>query len=247
MKRDRVKFRESHKASLRLFSVVMLSWKRPTNVYEIVAHLRLNPLVDDILVWNNNPKEKLPALRGISGVQVLHSTDLGLHTRWAASLLTKNDVILMQDDDLLLDDVGISQLHYAYSAEPNCIHTCHGRIITENETYVAKDTKEKEVDIALTRLTMFHRKHVLSFFAAKDLIPSELWEITKQNGEDILFSFAVSQGDRQKIRNHFASLKPHLKKLPEPFAIRARADHEKIRTSIVRECRRLFTKCYLPS
>jgi hypothetical protein len=66
-------------------TAVLLRWKRPKELKEIISHLKQFPhLIDEIIVWDNRKQ------------------NLCGYGRYLASLEAKNNVIYTQDDDTLI-------------------------------------------------------------------------------------------------------------------------------------------------
>ena len=74
-------------------TAVMLNWKRPENVARIVAGWRESGLVDEAIVWNNNPDAPL-TLDGWARV-INTSHNHGLYARFVAACLARNDCVLI--------------------------------------------------------------------------------------------------------------------------------------------------------
>ena len=85
-------------------SVCLLSWKRPRNLQPIVRSLHGYEFVDEILVWNNNPRVSLK-LAG-NKVRVLDSDrNMGCYGRFLCAKQAKNDTVYVQDDDVIVRNV----------------------------------------------------------------------------------------------------------------------------------------------
>lgn len=86
-------------------SACLLSWKRPDNVRQIVAGLRKEPLIDDIVVWNNNPDMRLD-LDEFDDVTVIDAERNEVtYGRFLAARHARHDVIYTQDDDCLVHNI----------------------------------------------------------------------------------------------------------------------------------------------
>lgn len=68
------------------FSVGLLSWKRVSNIREIVdEYIFHDDLIDEIIIWNNNPGEHIEFGDGYDIVKVINcknNEDFGLITRF---------------------------------------------------------------------------------------------------------------------------------------------------------------------
>jgi hypothetical protein len=226
---DRMLFR-------RVISVVMLSWKRPDNVARIVTALRRSPLVDDILVWNNNPDEPLAALAPDADLAVVRSSrDLGMNTRWAGAALARHEAVLMQDDDVVLSEAALRALHDAWWHDPDVLHGLWGRNPNRDGEYDYEDA-EGDAEIALTRALLFHRRHAAAALELRDRLAPEIARLAERDGEDVVFSYGVftRTGRRQRIH---AGLRSQVRPLPQPHAIGDTPGHRELRTRVMRACR----------
>ena len=90
------------------FSVGLLSWKRVSNIRQIVdEYIFHDDLIDEIIIWNNNPEEHIEFGEGYDIVKVINCQnpdDFGLITRFCMGSLSKNPMILLQDDDFILPE-----------------------------------------------------------------------------------------------------------------------------------------------
>jgi GT2 family glycosyltransferase len=94
----------------------LLSWKRPLNLQVIVDHLHSLPMVDEILVWNNNPEVGL-RLTG-PRVRVIQSGEnVGCQARFLCAQQARNQVIYSQDDDVLV--MNVPQMYRAFLLDPS--------------------------------------------------------------------------------------------------------------------------------
>ena len=95
----------------RKISACLVSWKRPENVRRIVDQLLDEPLIDDIVIWNNNPN--LPLSFTDPRVSVIQSDrNRVTYGRYLAARQAKHDVIYTQDDDCLVHN--LAELHETF-------------------------------------------------------------------------------------------------------------------------------------
>lgn len=171
-----------------MISVVLLSWQRIPAVRRICAQLAGYGLVDEVIVWNNNPAEHL-ALPGPKMRVINSSRDLGLFTRFAAASLARNPCILFHDDDLDAPEAVLNQLYVEWARRPGVCHTLFGRNSSAAGQYTT-DLAFGPVEIALTRYTMVDRKicaHALAHTPRFTDLPG----VPVGNGEDIILSYAA--------------------------------------------------------
>ena len=101
------------------FSVGLLSWRRVSNIRYIVAeYLLYDDLIDEIIIWNNNPNEHLEFDEPIVKViNVKSNEDFGLITRFNMGSLSKNEMILLHDDDLCFPEESLIKLRDEWEKE----------------------------------------------------------------------------------------------------------------------------------
>ncbi len=221
-----------------MISVVMLSWKRPYNVYKIVRQLKKNKCIDDIIIWNNNPKEKLSCLNSIKDVTVVRANrDCGMNARFYACLMAKNETIYQQDDDLIVSNTGIGKLYREFKKDPYVIHGIWGRNPSDQYLYVSTNIYSK-AEIILGRAAMFHKGFIIEAFRKMSMIHNKIVHLLSKVGGDVFFSYAVMSIAKRKNRVH--KFCKYVTELPAPHAIWERPHHWINRTIIMRECRRAF-------
>ena len=167
-------------------SVVLLSWRRPENLQQIVGALRKNPLVKEVIIWNNNPEITLKSDEAI----IINSAHNFLClARYCLVPLTKHPLIWFQDDDLLISAEQLDAIVSAYSMAPDRIYGCRGRNLIQGR--YAPVIVYGECDIILGQSMLFHKKlfyEVAATFYALDSI---------ERADDIAFSLLCR-------RKHFA-------------------------------------------
>jgi len=192
-------------------TVVLLNWNRVENLTRRIIPLYMAmDLVAEILVVNNNPADKGKICSG-DKVQVIEATrDLGLDSRFAAALMARTEAVLIQDDDLALPRHTLAALYQAWLADGERLHGCFGRRPTEENRYAyLADQVNAFVPIVLTRVLLTGRALVALFFSAREhrAIKSARAEHARfgtnpENGEDIVFSYAVARRYGKKHRIH---------------------------------------------
>lgn len=92
----------------------LLSWKRPEGIIATLPEIRKQSIVDDIILWNNNPEV-------IFDDKFIKDNDVNLinsdknylgYGRYLASKYAKHDLIYTQDDDwfpLSIEDLALSR------------------------------------------------------------------------------------------------------------------------------------------
>lgn len=99
-------------------SAVLLNWKRPRHIPEIVRNLLAVPQVTEVIVWCNEC-QPTPEIRD-SGARTLWSeTNEVTLGRFLAAREATQDVVYTQDDDLLVHNV--PALLEAYAGRPQIV------------------------------------------------------------------------------------------------------------------------------
>ncbi|MHC4430364.1 MAG: hypothetical protein ACYS14_08165 [Planctomycetota bacterium] len=167
-------------------SAVLLSWRRPENLPQIVRELRKNPLIKEVLIWNNNPQI---ALESDEAIIINSAQNFLCVARYCLVPLTKHPLIWFQDDDLLISAEQLDAIVSAYSMGTSRIYGCRGRNLIQGRYDPA--IVYGECDIILGQSMLFHKKlfyEVAPTFHAMDSI---------ERGDDIAFSLLCR-------RKHFA-------------------------------------------
>lgn len=217
-----------------MISVVMLSWKREEGVRRICAALAGHPLVDEIIVWNNNPDLAL----FIDGATTINcSRDMGLYSRFAAASMARNECILYHDDDLLAGPGALEALYASWQKRPDVCHSLFGRRPGIGGQYNMQDARGP-VEIVLTRFVLAPRAACLHAHTRTPRF-RDLQGIPAGNGEDIILSYATMDLSRQlnqAYRWPFEDLGQD-----EGVSIHMRfARHEAHRTEVIKRCREVF-------
>jgi hypothetical protein len=223
---------------LAVISAVMLSYKRPENVYKIVNQLKKNKLIGEIIVWNNNPDEQLSFLQPTEKVKVIKpNVYVGMNARWLACSQAKYDVVFMQDDDLMVSSDTIRTLYKEWKKDPEIIHGISGRKLNKNFEYVIKRVYG-EVEMLVTRAILFDKKYAIDVLKELSCVSKELSSTVKKNGEDIFLSYFVMSRTHRK--NKAYNLFDRITELPDSHAILFRHGHLESRTRVARLCKKEF-------
>ena len=175
------------------FSVGLLSWKRVSNIREIVdEYIFHDDLIDEIIIWNNNPGEHIEFGDGYDIVKVINcknNEDFGLITRFCTGALSRNPMILLQDDDFILPYESLVKLRDEWVNQPNCFRTFFGRGPKEDGTYGKEYFPKAPI---CGRLYVMDRKYC-------GLILHEYWNLDERErklihtkGDDILASYVLT-------------------------------------------------------
>lgn len=222
-----------------MISVVILNWKRTDQLRRICSNLNGMNLVDEIIVWNNNPEIYLEL--EIDKAKVINcSEDFGLFTRFAAASLAKNSCILFHDDDVIAPESTLKALYKKWKQRPNSCHSIFGRN-TKNGQYFHKGYFGS-VEIVLTRFVMTHRK-VAVYALSKTPEFADLPGVPVGNGEDIILSHAAIELTGKLNKSY--KMKSEDIGENDQVAIHVRfSDHVEHRTKIIQRCREVFNLNY---
>lgn len=200
-------------------SVVLLSWKRPKNIPIILNKLYEVKRIDEIILWNNNPKLILKYTH--PKLQVINSSyNFGTITRYCLAGLLKNDNIMFQDDDLFYTEKQIEKMFSEYIKDTSRIYGPIGRVL-ENFKYIKKNSWG-DVDIIIGRTTIFHKRHLYKFF-------KYLGSWNSVFEDDILFSLSMK-------KKHKAVDIGEINELPNINALSKRPTHLDSRQEMVDYC-----------
>lgn len=188
------------------FSVGLLSWKRIQNIKDIVdEYIFHDDLIDEIIIWNNNPDEHIE-FKGddysiVKVINCKNPEDFGLITRFCVGTLSKNPMIVLHDDDLILPEESLIKLRDEWEKEPNCFHTFFGRSPNEDNEYSIA-IKEGKAEIC-GRCYVIDRKLC-------GLVLHEYWNLEEDErqlihtkGDDILASYVLTHytGNLHSVHN----------------------------------------------
>lgn len=223
-----------------MITVILLSWDRLGQVYDIASKfLGMGDLVDQIIVWNNNP-QAFPYHR--DGLTIINSTeDMGLWTRFAAASLAKNEAIIYHDDDLEPKRENIEFLYRKHQEAPDVIHGTFGRRPTSQFEYSAINAYGA-CDVVLTRCLITPRAYptkALQYVPHFDALQAAEKAFPRGNGEDIMLSYlAMRESGKQ---NWAYDLKVQEISTSDPKSIHVRfPGHMAYRTKLMRSCWELF-------
>lgn len=190
-----------------MIAVVILNWKRPGQVLEIIEHLKPDPLVGQIIVMNNSP---VPFLFQ-EGVAILHANqDFGLNSRFMAATFARETEILFHDDDVILPRSVMAELHRTLMENPNRLVTTQGGLRPTGSAYRLRATpRPGHVDISLTRACMMRREHLPRVLRCMYAFWRDESDRVRKtlNGEDIFLSYAMRSIEGP----------PRIIELPEPY------------------------------
>lgn len=221
-----------------MITCVLLNWKRPDNVCQIIKSYESVPLISEVIVWNNNPDRTFVYNDRRGLVRIVNSaTDMGLYTRFAASCLAASDCLLIQDDDIVAPQATIETLHAAWRDDPSILHGVFGRSPKPDGSYATLHTGNADVPVVLTRMLLARRPYAAAFFVTAPQFASiQRSSEPFGNGEDIIFSYVAQKISGKLNKIHAVSTS----ELSAEHAIHRRyaAGHLAHRTRVLRACSR---------
>lgn len=234
-------------------SVIIMSWKRPENIVEILQKYNTYGCVSEIIIWNNNKDFYISNL-GLSKVKNINcEKDFGLNTRFAGCLLAENRCVVVHDDDLIVSEQNIQNLIDHFKLDYTRIYTYEGRnLVDDKYSYdqnarIENPSKNTEAEISLTRIACFDRMYAVEYFKYSDLIFYD-FDLCL-NGEDILLSYLTS---------HLSGKKPLVLPLVDKNGykdwqiddnekISIRPNHLNDRTKIANRCKLILPQPQYPT
>jgi Glycosyl transferase family 64 domain len=223
-----------------MITFVVLNWRRQANVDAILSAMAGIEMVDERIVWNNNPNVSYSN----EGAVVINSgRNFGCDARYAVATLARNDCVLCADDDLRLPAETISALYAAWSAEPEIVHGLYPRVARPDGSYARWLNEEPgyigcQTIILAGRTTMFSRSLLPAFFEVRTdpAIKSIRDQFEAQggcpnNGDDIVMSYAAFWLSGRLNRGHNLPVID----LPAPHAVSAHRTHGRIREQLMRQ------------
>jgi hypothetical protein len=182
-------------------SVVLLSFKRPSNIDRILSSLVLCEFVTEILISSNNPAIRITEyLRtGDPRIRIIHQPELRYASvRFEVSLETTSPFILAIDDDVFLEPEQIRTLFEALVADPTVPHGVGGQIYSASQplSSVAVTRTNQRVE-CLVWLFAYTRQHMHKYFDLLERLKID--NRTLRDSEDVPLSFAGD--DYSRIHN----------------------------------------------
>jgi hypothetical protein len=170
-------------------SVVIMNWKKPDTVKEIIDKYIGYEFVDDVVIWNNNSEQAFsyehPSVKVVNCAR-----DCGLDSRFAAASLAQHENILFHDNDLVLPRSTLAVLFKRYLKASHLAHSCgFGRNIVSGYTMYMPNQYGR-VDVVLTRALIMNRKYVPKYFEQVSRY-DYVRKFTCGNGEDIIMNCIV--------------------------------------------------------
>ena len=170
-------------------SVVILNFNRPDFIKnDIIKSIKKNKNIDEILISHGKESTyfEMKEVKSLKHYGKMNE-EYGLALRFLTGALSKNNYVMIIDDDIIPTDETINFLYQKIIKEPDIIHGIYGRDISKGYSV---NNVFGEIPIVLTRCLMttkgmcnYFMKHFRNY--ENNLIKNAkpYW-----NGEDILFS-----------------------------------------------------------
>jgi Glycosyl transferase family 64 domain len=234
-------------------SVVLMSFSRPAACVQLVewylAQSALHDAVREVVVWDARPEgsggvfgalaARVEAQRaggaGLPRVTVLSLTpDVGLHSRFAAALIAREPVVLMQDDDLRLSVRGIRRLLRSAAEAPEVLHGVYPRFPNKARLYETYEYRSlHSAPVVLTKVLVGRREHFAQFFVVEPFL-APLARLAKPawNGEDIVLNMAVAWRNGGRLNAAHPELQDEVQTIGPGGGISGWADHLRFRREL---------------
>ena len=172
-------------------TVVMLNFRRPSNVRQFVAaYAAMTDVVAAVTVVNCNPATTVDFPDHPAITTMTFSADPGLTVRFAAGALARTEAVLHVDDDILLPPETVTGLWRAWQADTSRLYGLFGRNPAEDGSYTTV-TAHGPCEALLTRAVLGSRS--LCGRAAEytqqmtEALGGEPWG----NGEDLVLGYTA--------------------------------------------------------
>jgi hypothetical protein len=217
-------------------SLLITNWRRPENVKRILRAESKIQVIDEILLLNNNPKVRFAFPH--PKVKILNSSrDLGPRSRWVLGAFAKNDCLVFQDDDILLNETVFNAFLHEVMVDRERAYSLHGYNPDSIDRYNCREAFG-EVEIVLTRATAIHKESIAPLLDAEyDYFYDEADypDFRAVPLEDLFLSYFLLYHYKKKhrvLRLPFRNLRPRQD-------LNARG-YGKLRTKLMRECKTRF-------
>ena len=172
-------------------SVAIMSWKRPHNIEKIVSQYREYNIVDDIVVFNNNPEFQIN-IKDKKTKCINSNFDYGLMSRFYNALFCKNQTIILHDDDLIVKESTFIKMAVKLQEGPNKLVSLHGRIVSPDNFY-DDNNSYGEVPLVLTRCAAISRESIYSILDEHVDNFNKLWPSAEDfPADDAFISYAIT-------------------------------------------------------
>lgn len=177
-----------------MISAVLLSWKRPQHLSEIVRSIIRWDRISEVIIWNNNPELRLVT----EAATVINSSqNFFCFARYALVPLLKNESVLFHDDDLVMQPEQLELLYAEYARDPGRIYGPFGKRFVNGALYQQTPAGLKSgadkigyVDVILGRCSLFNRSLYQRAFRH---IPLPI-----KYEDDVAFSLAATRASGKK-------------------------------------------------
>lgn len=141
-------------------TALLLNWKRPDNLKNIISNLRKQTVGVEIFLWNNNPDD-----HGEYDVdmKIDSGKNLMCYPRWFMGSFASTEYVFSLDDDLIFNDTSVVEDCINYVSEHDCIIGKTGVILNDNKSYWGSKhllnpiNKDTLVDIIKGRFIMMSK------------------------------------------------------------------------------------------
>jgi len=165
-------------------TVIISNYSRPHNLEKTIPVLKKYKNIDEIIISHGNPKT-YKEFEGCKNVKNYEKNDLyGCTQRWFAYENSKNEYIMLLDDDLLPDEKLVNDMFKNLKEDPINLYGPMSRKCTKKGYEFFGFDKH---NIILTGLSMTSKKLISSYIQNFNNYKDHLEE-THGNGEDLSFN-----------------------------------------------------------
>ena len=184
-------------------SVVILNFNRPNFIKnDIIKSIKKNKIIDEILISHGKESTyfEMEEVKSLKHYGKLNE-EYGLALRFLTGALSKNNYVMIIDDDIIPADETINFLYQKIFNEPDIIHGIYGRDISKGYSL---DNVFGEIPIVLTRCLITTKEMCNYFMKNFRNYENNLIKKAKPywNGEDILFSLLSIQRSKKLNKSY---------------------------------------------
>jgi glycosyltransferase involved in cell wall biosynthesis len=209
-----------------MITVILLNWKRPENLKEIILSIRSQTVPVEIFLWNNNKDD---TFQYDVELQINSSKNLKCWPRWFLVNYSNCEYICIMDDDLIITDGNVFEECISYVKEHDVSIGRHGIILNEDKSYwksphYSPSDKDINVDILKGRFMFSTKNHLIGL----EMFPKISFQDCRIE-DDIIISSKLER----KIIPSF--LKDRFNEMVENDALYHQLSHEEARTETTKK------------
>jgi len=219
---------------------IVLSWKRESNLQQVVDGLKSQSFIDEVLIWHNCPSKK----KIDDCLHIVSDINLGCSIRYQLATLLDYDYYFLSDDDyMIVNDIsnkampaieqfGKKSIIGAYGANINYYKKdngySQGLSVGHNTNRELKPGEIRKVDIVKGRFQIISRENIMKIQSSRFNTPILFEE------DDIRANVAVQHAN--KCPSILFSIEhSDVVELSAPYARNERQEHSDNRDRAIRD------------